>query len=231
MGRLVYGCYAAARRLRLDANQAWDVEQAREFYTALRSSVGGGAARAMEFCEEPLRASLHAALPALYADHCAAYAYDESLTPLAAAAEATAAKEGGTAGHTALLGALRSRLSSSAGDRSGCVALVLKPSLLGGLEVSAAFAEEAHDRGLGVVLTSAFESGVAHAHIAIAAAVLGGASVAHGLSTYERLAEDTLHPPFAQSVVGGDLVSIASAQAALDETADLLDVGARAATA
>ena len=61
-----------------------------------------------------------------------------------------------------------------------------------------------------------------HAHIAIAAAVFSGPSVAHGLSTYERLNADALTPPFATTVVGGDLIDIVAAQAALDNTADRL---------
>ena len=72
------------------------------------------------------------------------------------------------------------------------------------------------------MLTSAFESGVAHAHVALLAAAIGGASVAHGLSTYERLGSDVLRPPFAACVVRGDLVDVAQLSAALDATADAL---------
>ena len=88
--------------------------------------------------------------------------------------------------------------------------------------MSAALAAEASHAGRPTVLTSAFESGVTHAHVAILAAVLGGPSLAHGLSTYERLASDVLDPPFADAVVGGDLIDVARAQAALDATADAL---------
>ena len=87
--------------------------------------------------------------------------------------------------------------------------------------MTARLAAEAERAGVCAVLTSAFESGVAHAHFACLASVIGGPSVAHGLSTYERLAGDVLDPPFAQAVVGcGDLVDVARAQAALDATAD-----------
>ena len=99
---------------------------------------------------------------------------------------------------------------------------MLKPTLLGGPEVTTALAAEAYACNVPVVLTSAFESGVTHAHVAILASVVGGASVAHGLSTYERLASDVLTPPFANAVVGGDLVDVGMAQAALDTTADAL---------
>ena len=50
------------------------------------------------------------------------------------------------------------------------------------------------------------------------ASVLGGPSIAHGLSTYERLQGDTLSPTFAEAV-DGDLVDVPRLQAALDATA------------
>ena len=95
-------------------------------------------------------------------------------------------------------------------------------------QVSALLAAEAGRANVEVIFTSAFESGVAHAHIALCAAALGGPSVAHGLSTYERLVEDALTPPFRELVVGGDLVDVHRCAAALDATADAL--GARAGT-
>ena len=104
----------------------------------------------------------------------------------------------------------------------GCAALVLKPTLLGGLDVSAALAKAADASGVEVVFTSAFESGVAHAFVTLASAVLAGPSVAHGLSTYERLASDVLNPPFEALVEGGDLIDVAKIQEALDVTADAL---------
>ncbi len=88
--------------------------------------------------------------------------------------------------------------------------------------MSAALAAEARAAGKGAMLTSAFESGVAHAHLAVLAAAACGPSVAHGLSTYDRLRADVLEPPFAEAVVGGDLVDVARAQDALDATADRL---------
>ena len=87
--------------------------------------------------------------------------------------------------------------------------------------MSIALAVEAAARGTRLVLTSAFESGVAHAHIAILASVLGGPSVAHGLSTFERLASDVLEPAFADAV-RADLVDVAKISGALDATADAL---------
>ena len=250
IGKLLRGCTVLGLRLRLDANQAWTEEQAATFCEALRTewaagyaglwpSVGdsGGADSAetssemrsaaaapwpppaLEFCEEPLRPSLHASLPTLHAAHGLRHAVDESA--LAAAAEALRllgerSASPGDAGEGEEMRALRARLADAS-----CAALVLKPTLAGGLEVSAWLAAEASALGKAVVLTSAFESGVAHAHVAMLAAVLGGASTAHGLSTYERLESDVLSPSFAQSV-GGDLASISTLQAALDATADAL---------
>ena len=94
---------------------------------------------------------------------------------------------------------------------------------VGGVEAAARLAARAATRGKPAVLTAAFESGVAHAHLALAAAAFGGASVAHGLSTHERLAEDALEPPFAELFADGDLVDVGRAQAALDATADRLN--------
>ena len=91
--------------------------------------------------------------------------------------------------------------------------------------MSARLAAAAHAAGTSVVLTSAFESGVAHAHVAMLAATLGGPSVAHGLSTYERLAADGCAPPFAAHVTA-DLIDVAGAAAALDEAAAELAAGA-----
>ena len=177
---------------------------------------------ALEFCEEPLHASLGSELSAMHLADGLRYALDESVTPVAEeicrSAPCPGSFDGGPQPSVGpRLIELRARLAAS-----GCAALVLKPTLLGGPEVTASLASEASACGLPVVLTSAFESGVTHAHVAILASVVGGASVAHGLSTYERLASDVLSPPFAHTVVGGDLVDVSMAQAALDATADAL---------
>lgn len=139
----------------------------------------------------------------------------------------------------------------------GCAALVLKPTLVGGVEATARLAGLAAAHGRSVTLTAAFESGVAHAHLALYCLALGGcgadnggegaggggggqeerdarsaaglaapsdrdaaaAATAHGLATYERLAEDILMPPF-RSLVVADLVDLRGAALALDATAD-----------
>jgi isochorismate synthase/2-succinyl-5-enolpyruvyl-6-hydroxy-3-cyclohexene-1-carboxylate synthase/2-succinyl-6-hydroxy-2,4-cyclohexadiene-1-carboxylate synthase/O-succinylbenzoate synthase len=107
------------------------------------------------------------ALPLLHRAHGLSHALDESVGP--AAAEIL----GGGGDDGVELRALRARLRAPS-----CAALVIKPTLLGGAEVCATLAAEAAAAGVDVVLTSAFESGVAHAHIAALAAVLGGPSVA-----------------------------------------------------
>ena len=173
----------------------------------------------LDFCEEPLRPDALFELPAMYLNDALPYALDESVTPLASllCAAAGPSEDSGVGSKVAVL---RARLAAP-----GCCGLVLKPTLLGGAEVSRRLASEAESLGVPVVLTSAFESGVAHAHIALLASVTGGPSTAHGLSTYERLQQDALSPPFAAAVTGGDLIDVAAAQAALDATADALAKG------
>ena len=68
------------------------------------------------------------------------------------------------------------------------------------------------------VITTAFESGVAHCHVSFLCAAFGGTGNAHGLSTYERLEDDVMHPPFASSV-RADLIDIERAQYLLDNFA------------
>ena len=100
----------------------------------------------------------------------------------------------------------------------GCAGLVLKPTLLGGVDRAAALAALARTHGRAVTLTSAFESGVGLCHVAVCAAVLGGPSVAHGLSTYDLFTSDTLEPPF-RELVTADLIATCTAEDALDAAA------------
>ena len=239
VARLLAGCESLGVRLRLDANQAWSVEAAGAFCTALRHAYAAAGTRAagapdgtslsradgstamwpprcLEFCEEPLsRECGLMEMDGLHAAHGLKYALDESVVPVAAELMDAWAKGAPTQGPR--LAELRSRLAGA-----GCGALVLKPTLLGGLEVSAALADAAAELDVPVVLTSAFESGAIHAHVTLLAAVLAAPSVAHGLSTYERLAADVLTPPFASLVRGGDLIDAAGAQSALDASADAM---------
>ena len=101
-------------------------------------------------------------------------------------------------------------------------ALVTKPTLLGGIEKTMTLAALAEEHGKLAVLTSAFESGVAHSFLSLVAAALPGASVAHGLSTFERLERDAFQPPFAD-LVRTDLIDVRAASSYLAATTTQCD--------
>jgi len=91
---------------------------------------------ALDFCEEPLMARLHAQLPALHAQYGLRHAIDEGALPAAAealerlaASCATSGSDGASARGGEAFRALQERL----GDAS-CAGLILKPTLAGGLE-------------------------------------------------------------------------------------------------
>lgn len=77
----------------------------------------------------------------------------------------------------------------------GASALVLKPTLLGGLAPTEAYVRSARAHHTAAVLTSSFETGLGHR--AIGWLVQGWCLTdrASGLSTYGRLEEDLLDPP------------------------------------
>ena len=101
-------------------------------------------------------------------------------------------------------------------------ALATKPTLLGGIEKTMTLAALAEEHGKLAVLTSAFESGVAHSFLSLVAAALPGASVAHGLSTFERLERDAFQPPFAD-LVRTDLIDVRAASSYLAATTTQCD--------
>ena len=72
-------------------------------------------------------------------------------------------------------------------------AVVLKPTLIGGISRTLKLAEEARRLGITPVVSSAYESGIGTLGLIPLAAATGGAPA--GLDTYRRLAEDTLIPP------------------------------------
>lgn len=76
-------------------------------------------------------------------------------------------------------------------------AIVLKPTLLGGLERAAAFARTAEKSGLKTVITSTFESPVGIAALAHFAAAHGTANCAAGLETLSWLDKNLLTSPYA----------------------------------
>lgn len=72
-------------------------------------------------------------------------------------------------------------------------AVVLKPTLLGGISRTLRFAGEARALGMRAVISSAYESGVGTGVLVALAAVVGDEPA--GLDTYRRLAEDVIEVP------------------------------------
>jgi O-succinylbenzoate synthase len=73
-------------------------------------------------------------------------------------------------------------------------AVVLKPTLIGGLSRTLRFARRASDLGIQPVISSAYETGIGTAALIALAAGVGEEEVPAGLDTYRRLAEDVLRP-------------------------------------
>lgn len=84
--------------------------------------------------------------------------------------------------------------ASGLGDHRYAAAMVLKPTLLGGLSRSLALAARADDLGMKSVVSSAFESGVGTLGLVALAASLSGDGAPAGLDTYRRLGADVLCP-------------------------------------
>jgi isochorismate synthase/2-succinyl-5-enolpyruvyl-6-hydroxy-3-cyclohexene-1-carboxylate synthase/2-succinyl-6-hydroxy-2,4-cyclohexadiene-1-carboxylate synthase/O-succinylbenzoate synthase len=183
--------------LRADANRGWDFPDALAFAAALSA-----AGTALQYVEEPLRDA--SALGAFYeaAERSCATALDESVD------------EGALGGGAGLgVGARRAGAPSApppAPLPPGVAALVIKPSVVGGIEQAATLARWARRRGVAAVISSAFESSVGLASLsALAAAVDASAAaaaagdaappppVAHGLATAEWFAADVTDAPLA----------------------------------
>lgn len=77
-------------------------------------------------------------------------------------------------------------------------AMVLKPTLLGGLSRTLRLAVKARDLGIVPVISSAYETGVGTLALVVLAAATGGAPA--GLDTYRRLGADVLRPPLELAV-------------------------------
>ena len=145
--------------LRLDANRAWDLDEAGWF-------ADGIAGCAIEYIEEPcaqLKDSLKVArvtnLPV---------ALDESLTELQ---------------------------PHQLENIQGCIAVVLKPTLLGGVEKAAMWARHAKKLGIKVIISSSFESSLGILTLAHLAAALSDQQSPHGLDTLGWFEQDLLEPP------------------------------------
>jgi O-succinylbenzoate synthase len=84
-------------------------------------------------------------------------------------------------------------------------AVVLKPTLIGGATATRSWAEAARDVGATPVVSASYESGVGLRLLVVLAAALSDAPA--GLSTYARLAADTLTPRLA---LDGPTVDVAA---------------------
>lgn len=76
----------------------------------------------------------------------------------------------------------------------GIHALVLKPTLRGGISGALRWAQDARAMGATPVISSAFESGVGMRALVQLAAAIGDRDVPVGLDTYRRLSDDVLEP-------------------------------------
>jgi o-succinylbenzoate synthase len=139
-----------------------DANQAWSFSQAV-DFAEGVAGLNIEYVEEPLREP--SSLGALWFDTQLPLAVDESLADLE---------------------------PSDLEGKGYVSAVVLKPTILGGMLRTLAFARQARALGMKPVISGAFESGVAmRGHVALAAATGGEPA---GLDPYNRLVEDVLRP-------------------------------------
>jgi o-succinylbenzoate synthase len=142
--------------LRLDANRAWDFEEATEF-------ARGVAGVRFEYVEEPLADP--ARLPELVRGFGVRVALDESMVGIE---------------------------PEALNEHRYARAVVLKPTLLGGISRTLRVAQRALRLGMTPVVSSAYESGVGTAALVALAAGIGDRAVPAGLDTYRRLGTDVL---------------------------------------
>ena len=166
--------------LRLDANQAWDYEEASQF---LRD-VGRAD---FEYIEEPLTEA--ARLPELVREFGVPVALDESLAGME---------------------------PQELVDHRYARAVVLKPTLLGGITRTLWVAESAFRLGMKPVVSSAYESGIGTAALVALAAGIGDRALPAGLDTYRRLAGDVLETTLALSAPSVDVLEIVEASRRVD---------------
>ena len=103
------------------------------------------------------------------------------------------------------------------GEHAYARAVVLKPTLLGGLAHALEMAQHARTLGMKPVISSSFESGVGMLALAALASATGGGRVPAGLDTYRTLASDVLQPrlPFDASEI--DMTALAPSAWRIDE--------------
>jgi O-succinylbenzoate synthase len=95
-------------------------------------------------------------------------------------------------------------------------ALVLKPTLLGGISRTLRVAERALRLGVTPVVSSAYESGVGSAALIALAAGIGDRPVPAGLDTYRMLAEDVLVTPLGLPAASVDIREAAETSRKVD---------------
>jgi O-succinylbenzoate synthase len=102
------------------------------------------------------------------------------------------------------------------GEHRYARAVVLKPTLLGGISRTLLMAERALLLGITPVLSSAYESGVGTAALVALAAAIGERPVAAGLDTYRVLADDVLEKPLGLPAPNVDVGQTANASRGID---------------
>jgi len=152
--------------LRLDANRAWEWEDALKFAEAVQDFN-------IEYCEEPLLDSNK--LEKLHLQTGMPLALDETLWYAPTPKSDTPAK------HVSL---------------SGIRALILKPSILGGWNNTKMWIEHAQKNGIHCVLSSCFESGLGLNWIAFMANELLSEQFPAGFDTSKWFEQDLIEPRF-----------------------------------
>jgi len=142
--------------LRLDANRAWQFDEAIRFAESIADFP-------IEYIEEPLADATR--LPEFCSITGLAVALDESLIGMS---------------------------SDDLLSHDYSAAVILKPTLLGGLERTAALARAAHKLDMKIVISSSFESSIGIAALAQFAAAYSSPDTAAGLDTLNRFAHDLL---------------------------------------
>ncbi len=95
-------------------------------------------------------------------------------------------------------------------------AVVLKPTLLGGISSTLRMAERALLLGMTPVVSSTYESGVGTAALVATAASIGDRPVPAGLDTYRMMAGDVLETPLGLPAPGVDVWEAAEASLKID---------------
>lgn len=193
--------------LRLDANQAWDLDTAVRFAQAVRGCT-------VDYIEEPLQDPQ--LLPAFARQTGLPFAVDESLAPVLGLFFDVACG-------TLSRGYLDAYRGGALSDRDritevlqAAKTVVVKPTLVGEYGRLVRMSRELHGHGLQWVISSSFESGLGLAALARLAACMNETGVPVGLDTYQLLAEDVLGAPFAPGGAQLDLASVDAVSLPLD---------------